>query len=191
MPVGPYSLWPGERVEVAVERLHVDRHVRRGLRAVDQHRHARGVRHARRSRATGLMVPSAFETCATATSCVRGVSSARTRRASSSPRSSIGDDRSARAASRSHSSCQGTMFEWCSIAGDQHLVAGRDVAAGRSVCATRLMPSVAFAREDDLARRRGVEEARAPSRARPRRPSVARSLSRCARRGGRWRCRRS
>ena len=40
MPVGPNILWPGERVEVAVERLHVDRHVRHRLRAVDQHRDA-------------------------------------------------------------------------------------------------------------------------------------------------------
>ena len=26
MPVGPYNLWPVEHVEIAVERLHVDRH---------------------------------------------------------------------------------------------------------------------------------------------------------------------
>ena len=44
---GPEQLVPGEGVEIAVERLHVDRHVRHGLRAVDQHRDAARVRHAR------------------------------------------------------------------------------------------------------------------------------------------------
>ena len=35
---GPEQLVPGEGVEIAVERLHVDLHVRHGLRAVHQHR---------------------------------------------------------------------------------------------------------------------------------------------------------
>ena len=38
MPVGPYTLWPENDVEVAIERLHVHLHVRHGLRAIDQHR---------------------------------------------------------------------------------------------------------------------------------------------------------
>ena len=41
----PEHLVAGEDVEVAVERLHVDRHVRDGLRAVDQHARAVAVRH--------------------------------------------------------------------------------------------------------------------------------------------------
>ena len=52
----------GEGVEVAVERLHVDRQVRRRLRAVDQHRHAARVRQCAIISRTGLIVPSAFET---------------------------------------------------------------------------------------------------------------------------------
>ena len=40
------ELVPGGDVEVAAERLHVDRHVRRRLRAVDQDRHAARVRDA-------------------------------------------------------------------------------------------------------------------------------------------------
>ena len=40
----PEDLVAGERVEVAVERLHVDRHVRDGLRAVDEHRNPAAVR---------------------------------------------------------------------------------------------------------------------------------------------------
>ena len=64
MPVGPYSLWPESDVEVAVERLHVDRHVVRRLRAVDQHRRRRARAPCATIVATGLTVPSAFDTCA-------------------------------------------------------------------------------------------------------------------------------
>ena len=39
------DLVAGEDVEVAVERLHVDRHVRDGLRAVDEHARAVAMRH--------------------------------------------------------------------------------------------------------------------------------------------------
>ena len=45
MPVGPIHLMAGERVEIAVERLHVDAHVRRGLRAIEQHRDPAAMRH--------------------------------------------------------------------------------------------------------------------------------------------------
>ncbi len=40
MPVGAEHLVAGEAVEVAAQRLHVDRRVRDGLRAIEQHRHA-------------------------------------------------------------------------------------------------------------------------------------------------------
>ena len=42
----PENLVAGEAVEVAAERGDVDGDVRRGLRAVDQHRNAGGLRHA-------------------------------------------------------------------------------------------------------------------------------------------------
>ncbi len=42
---GPEELVAGEGVEIGVERLHVDLHVRHGLRAIDQRERARGVRH--------------------------------------------------------------------------------------------------------------------------------------------------
>ena len=37
MPVGPHILWPEKAIEVAIERLHVNRQVRHGLCAVEQH----------------------------------------------------------------------------------------------------------------------------------------------------------
>ena len=40
---GPEHLVAGERVEIGVERLHVDLHVRRGLRAVHQRRARRAL----------------------------------------------------------------------------------------------------------------------------------------------------
>ena len=41
----PEHLVAGEGVEIGVQRLHVDLHVRRGLRAVDQRQGAGAVRH--------------------------------------------------------------------------------------------------------------------------------------------------
>jgi hypothetical protein len=59
-------LVPREGVEVAAERLHVHRHVRHAACAPSMRTGTpRRVGQARRSRATGLMVPSAFETCVT------------------------------------------------------------------------------------------------------------------------------
>jgi hypothetical protein len=63
---------------------------------------------------TGLMVPSTFETCVTATRRVRSEKSAGSASSSSDPSSRIGSTRR-RAARSSHSICQGTMFAWCSI----------------------------------------------------------------------------
>jgi hypothetical protein len=59
---------------------------------------------------TGLIVPSAFDRCATATILVRDVSSDSNSGMMSSPRSSIGATRST-APVRPASSCHGTMFE--------------------------------------------------------------------------------
>ncbi len=44
MPVGSVDLVARECIEVAIERLHIDRGVRHGLSAVEQHRHAARVR---------------------------------------------------------------------------------------------------------------------------------------------------
>ena len=49
MPRRPVELVAGEDVEVAVEILHVDRHVHRALAAVDQHRNAARMGDAARS----------------------------------------------------------------------------------------------------------------------------------------------
>ena len=64
----------GEDEEVAVERLHIDAHVRDRLRAVHQHARADRCAISTISRA-GVTVPSALETCENDTSFVRGPSS--------------------------------------------------------------------------------------------------------------------
>ena len=66
--------------------------------------------------ATGLIVPSTFDTCATATSFTRP--SASTASSSSSDSSPVVGDRRGSAASRrapGRAAATGTMFEWCSI----------------------------------------------------------------------------
>ncbi len=68
-------MWPLKARKSTVQRLHVDRQVRHALRGVDQHQRAGRVAPARTISATGLIVPSVFETAATATSFVRSVSS--------------------------------------------------------------------------------------------------------------------
>ena len=64
--------------------------------------------------ASGFSVPRTFETCATATSFGPRSSSDAYAARSSRPSSVIGTQ-SMIAPVRSASSCQGTMFEWCSI----------------------------------------------------------------------------
>jgi hypothetical protein len=63
----------------------------------------------------GLIVPSALDTCTTATILVRSVSSRSYSSSRISPASSTGATRS-RAPFSAHTICQGTRFEWCSIA---------------------------------------------------------------------------
>ena len=104
-----------ERVEVAAERLHVDRHVRDRLRAVDEHRDPARVREpddrldridrAERVRDVRRRRRSACDPSA-------GVSNASRLQLAASV---IGMTRS-RAPFSSQSICHGTMFEWCSIA---------------------------------------------------------------------------
>ena len=62
MPIGPQHLVAAERVEVDVERVEVERQVRRGLRAVAHRRCAPTRRAIATISATGLIVPSAFDT---------------------------------------------------------------------------------------------------------------------------------
>ena len=105
--------------------------MRHGLRAVHQHRDAAAVRHRDRSRATGLTVPSAFETWVTATIFVRGPSSFSNSSSSSSPRSSMGATRSVRAlffAEHLPGHDVGVVLH----GGDQHFVARADVRGRRS-----------------------------------------------------------
>ena len=167
-PTGPYILWRGEGVEVAVERAHVDAQVRRRLRAVHQHDRAVRVRHlddalhrvdgAERVRDVGDGDDAA---CA-------GASRRSSSSSTISPRSSIGATRR-RAPFSSHSICQGTMFEWCSSAGDQHLVAVPHVPApvGLRHQVDRLGGAADEARSRGC--RAAFDEALQPCRAPPRR----------------------
>ena len=66
-------LVPGERVEVGVQAADVDRQVRDGLGAVDEHPGPGRCAPAITS-PTGTMVPSTLDTCETATRRVRSLS---------------------------------------------------------------------------------------------------------------------
>ena len=159
----PVNLVAGKRVEVAIERLHVDFHVRHGLRAIDQNGHVVSVRQFDDHARSGLMVPSAFETCVTATSFVRGPSSFAN--SSSIKLAAIvdGSDAQLRALFVAQH-LPGHDVRVVLHGGDQDFVAGGDVRA-----AVGLRDEVdAFggaAHEDDFARVRGVQEfLRGPAR---------------------------
>ena len=107
------DLVAGEDVEVAVERLHVDAHVRDGLRAIDQHASAPWRCAISTISRAGVMVPSAFETCVKETMRVRGLSSFSYSSRMIWP--CVIDRRDAKCAPFSEASCcQGTMLAWCS-----------------------------------------------------------------------------
>ena len=171
-----------EHVEIAVERLHVDR---RGAAPPARRRSAP----PRRARAPAAIISRDRIDRAERVRHVadgddpasRSESSAAYASSSISPRSSIGTTRST-APVCSHSICHGTMFEWCSshdmsdlVARLQHrpAVALRDEidAVGRAVG------------QDDRLRVRGVDEARGLRARALVQPAVARSLSRCV---ARW-----
>ena len=107
-------------------------------------------------RATGFTVPSALETWMTDTNFVRSPSAASYAAMSSSPASVMGTTRSL-APVCSHTSCHGTMLEWCSIQVSTTSSPGRRLVRPQ-LCATRLMPVGAAAREDDFAGLPGVDE---------------------------------
>ncbi len=124
--------------------------------------------------ATGLMVPSAFESWVMATSRVRGPTSPRNSSILSAPASSIGATRR-RAPTDSHSICHGTMFEWCSMA-DSRTSSPGPTRRRPNACATRLMPSVAF-RVKMISRGPAAFRNRATVPRARSNPAVARSLS--------------
>ena len=90
--------------------------------------------------ATGLIVPSAFDTWTTATSLVRSVEQPLELVEPQLARVGDRDDPQLRAFS-SQSSCHGTMFEWCSISVTS-ISSPAPRFARPNVCATRLMASV-------------------------------------------------
>ena len=159
------------------------------LRPVDQHGARRPRAPARRSRATGLIVPSAFDRCTTATIFVRGVSSRSNSSMTSSPRSSIGADRSV-APVRVAQQLPRHDVRVVLHRRDEHLVARAGRSASPHARATRLMLSVAFRVKTISRVGRGVEE-RAHRLARRLVGRRSRARSARGRRGARWRCRRS
>ena len=90
--------------------------------------------------AIGLIVPSEFDTWTTATIFVRSVSRPSSRSIRSSPSSVIGSTFRC-APFSSQMSCQGTMFEWCSIS-VMSTSSPLPMFARPNVCATRLIASV-------------------------------------------------
>ena len=130
----------GEDVEVAVERLHVDRHVRDGLRAVDQHARAVAVRHRdhlgrRRDGAERVRdLGERHEPRARAEQLLVLVEE-------HLPASSTGATRSFAPFSAA-SCCQGTMLAWCSSQ-VMTISSPSPMLRRPQLCATRLMPSVA------------------------------------------------
>ena len=92
------------------------------------------------SAATGLTVPSELLTWMIATILVRGVSRRSNASRSSSPRSVIGAAFSV-APVWAHTSCHGTIFEWCSIHVTSTSSPGFKFVRPQ-LWATRLMPSV-------------------------------------------------
>ena len=170
-----------EHVEVAVERLHVDRHVRDGLRAVDQHARAVAVRdldHLARRRDRAERVRDLRERRRAASAAeqllvlVEQDLAAVVDRRDAQPRALLG----ARAAATARCS-RGARASVMTISSPAPTL------RRPQLCATRLMPSVAPRTKTISLRRRRVEEAPHLSRARPRRRR-SRAPRACAR--ARW-----
>ena len=107
------DLVAGEGIEVAVERLHVDRLVRHRLRAVEQHRHPARVRQPHDLAAPAGWCRARWRRAPPRPGGCAPISSARNASRSSSPLGLTGAARS-RAPVAAHSICQGTMLAWCS-----------------------------------------------------------------------------
>ena len=130
----------------------------------------------------GVMVPSAFETCVNATEpraraeqllvLLEDDLAAIVDRRDAQPRALLGG----------RAAATGTMLAWCSSQVMTISSPARDVAPAPAL-RDQVDALGRAAHEDDLLRRRRVEEARAPSRARPRRRR-SRARRACAPRGG-------
>ena len=145
----PEHLVAGEGVEVGIERLHVDGHVRRGLRAVDEH-----------DRAGRVRLPHDLGDRVDRPERVRHVdhrddaSCASVSRRSNSSRPQLAavvdrHDPQRRAGLLAHQ-LPGTMLEWCSIQETSTSSPGFRCVRPQD-CATRLMPSVQPRVKIDLA----------------------------------------
>ena len=169
MPLGPHILCAGDRDEVGAERLHVDRHVRRGLRGVADEDRAllvrpRGELLDRVDRAERVRDEVRRDDL--------DVAAARRSRRASRDRA-----RPARRAGSSASSapvlpamyCHGHEVRVVLELGDDDEVAGAEVRQPPRV-RDEVDRLGRVADEDDLARVGRVERRRAPSRARPRAP---------------------
>ena len=145
MPVGPVTLWPVKTTKSAPTACTSTGSC--GAACEASTTTTAPTSWARRAiSATGLIVPSMFETQVSATTLVAGVISSSMFDRSSWP-SSVSPNQRSSAPLRSVSSCQGTMLEWCSIS----VITTRSpspIASGpvahASVLATRLSASEAF-----------------------------------------------
>ena len=170
IPDGPYTLCPGERVEVAAQVLDVDAAVGGALRAVHEDGDAALVRHVARSRRIGIPRAERVRDVRDRDDLRPGTRGALSRRRAGAPRRRRSGPRAAVAPFSSQTICHGTMFEWCSIVGEDHLVARADVRGRRKLEATRLIASVAPRTKTISRAVRGVHETADRSRALPRTP---------------------
>ena len=171
-----------EREEIDVERLHVDRHMRNALRAVDQDV-VPAARAAGTMRSSGAIVPSVLLTCEIASNFAP--SSNRSRSSSCKSAAIVGRNKAQLGAGLLGQQLPrhevGVMFELC----------GKDRVAGFDVLQAPAIPDQVdrfgrVARPDDFAMI-GVDEARDCTRARLRTPRWPARRSR-RRRGGCSRC---
>ena len=145
MPVGPVTLWPVKTRKSAPAACTSTGIC--GTACAASTSTTAPTSWARRAiSATGLTVPSMFETQVSETTLVRSVISSSMFDRSSRP-SSVSPNQRSVAPLRSVSSCHGTMLEWCSISVISTSSPG-PIASGpsaqASVFATRLIASEAF-----------------------------------------------
>ena len=113
MPVGPHILWPVNPTKSAPSELTSISPCGADWAASTSTSAPTACARAAIS-ATGLMVPSTLDWCASATSLVRSVISWSAAARSSLP-SGVTPNQRSLAPVRWQSICQGTMLEWCSI----------------------------------------------------------------------------
>ena len=138
MPVGPYTLWPLNTKKSQPISL-TSTGIWGMLWAPSTKINAPCSWAVRAISFTGLTVPRTLETCVTQTNLVLGVKSFSYSSNNSSPLSFMGITFSV-IPLRLHSSCQGTILEWCSM--DDTMISSPSRNNSPSENATRLMPSV-------------------------------------------------